>query len=376
MREAVRFGSAPFVDINQALLLRSGHGLTRIGTPMRILIIAVLCLGSLASSAALVQASESVTVLLPERFRVDESIASELFEHLGSAVSEHPSYTLADLPAQTLPDLAQAIGCTDSRSECLALIGEILETDYLLYGEVGGSSDAFLVELTLWSVADGAESYRFTKAIEGELEAFQQMMPTLARGVVFGPVGQLRVVFSPAEAEFEFDTQPVGGTSPIMMTGVELGPHVILVTHPEYFEHREVVVVDVAASTVTIEMVPFVEEIEQTSGLLWTWLSLGSGVLLTGTGVAFALLSQGNQDDYDRSAQAVRLDMAHLDSLQDEGERNALLANVFLGVGGAALVASVILFFVEGDSDDLADAPDEGLSVGFSGNAVTLDFSF
>ncbi len=343
---------------------------------MRILIIAALFVGSLASSAVSVDASESVTVLLPERFRVDESVATELFEHMGAAVSEHPSYTLADLPAQTLPDLAQAIGCTDSQTECLSLIGEILETDYILYGEVGGSSDAFLVELTLWSVADAAESYRFTKAVEGELTEFQRLMPTLARGVVFGPVGQLRVVFTPADAEFEFDTQPVGGTSPIMMTGVELGPHVVLVTHPEYFEHREVVVVDVEASTVTIEMVPLVEEIEQTSGLLWTWLSLGSGVLLTGTGVAFALLSQGNQDDYDRSAQAVRLDFEHLDSLQDEGERNALLANVFLGVGGAALVASVILFFVEGDSDEPSNDTDTGVNVGFSGNAVTLDFSF
>ena len=345
---------------------------------MRTTFIVALLVGLILPSTAVTQSGNSVTVLQPERFRVSEELADELYQHLGTAVQEHPDYVLADLPPQTLEDLIQTIGCTDSRAECVTMLGEILETDYLVWGNIGGSGTAFLVELTFWSVAENQAIYQYTKAIEGEVEGFTSMLPVLARGVVFGPVGEVRIEFQPDDVVIEFDTHPIPGNSPIILTGIDLGPHVLIARHEEYFDYRDVVVVDINPVTAQVEMVPLVEEIEQTSGRLWTWLALGTGVALTGTGVAFGLLAQSNQDDYDQRASAVRVDQQGLSALQDEGERNALLANIFYGVGAAGIVAAVILFFVEAEDGPPASEPEQarGPRFGVGQHGFTLDFEF
>ena len=345
---------------------------------MRTTLIVALLVGFLLPAAAMAQSGNSVTVLQPERFRVSEEVANELYAHLGRAVGEHQAYELADLPPQTLDDLLLTIGCTDSEAQCVGVLGEILETDYLVWGNVGGSGEAFLVELTFWNVAEGREVYKYTKAIEGDLESFTALMPVLARGVIFGPVGEVRIEFQPPDASVEVDTHPIPGTSPIILTGLDLGPHVVVARHDEHFDFREVIVADVNPVTAHVEMVPLVEEIEQTSGRLWTWFSLGTGVALTGTGVAFGLLAQSNQEDYDQRASAVRVDQRGLSTLQDEGERNALLANIFYGAGAAGIIAAVILFFVEAEDAPATDEnpQTQGPRLGVGQHGFTLDFEF
>lgn len=319
-----------------------------------------------------------VTVLLPDRFRVSEEIATSLYDAVIEAVESVGTYEIGVLDPQTFADLSLTIGCSDDQGACAEILGEILETDYLIWGDVGGTDTAHLVELTFWSIADSAAVHRYTKAVEGDEDSFVDMLPTMARGVVYGSVGTLRIEVIPPDAEIEFDTHAVPGLPPINLTGLDLGPHVVTATHSEYFDYRETVVVDVDATTIRVEMVPLYEEIEHQSGRLWTWITLGSGVALTGAGVAFGLLAEGSQDDYDQRAAAVRVNQGELASLQDEGERNALLSNVFFAAGGAAIVASVILFFVESEGslpeDDAADA--DVVDFGFHGTGFTLDIQF
>ena len=344
---------------------------------MRKLLVLAVVFSAVWPTIAFAQAGRTVTVLLPEQFQVDESVALDLFEALGEAVSQHPDYALADLPPQTLPDLREAIGCVDDGPECLELLGEILETNLILWGEVGAAGNAHLVELTLWDVDRGAAHYQYSKAVDGDADALSAVMPILARGVVFGPVGEIEIRVDPADARIEFDSQAVPSESPLLLTGLELGPHVIRVSRDGYFEARETVFVDVDLTEVSFELVPTTVEVVEEGGRLWTWVALGTGVALAGAGVAFALASQDSQDAYDAAASQIQVDLDELQSLQDDGESSALLANVFFGAGGAALVAAVVLFFVEGDTETVtrpAGSDAAGARFGLTGQGFTVEF--
>ncbi len=87
---------------------------------------------------------------------------------------------------------------------------------------------------------------------------------------------------------------------------------------------------------------------------VWTWVAVGVGAAaLAGGGLSAGLAAQakGDFDDEPWASKAA--------DLKQTVETRALAANVLFGVGGAALLTGVILFFVE---DTGADAPDASAS--------------
>jgi hypothetical protein len=300
--------------------------------------------------AADAQFDLEVTVLVPDTFQVDESVALELYNAITEAIDNHPDYSLADIPPQTMSELQYAVGCPDDQEECLAELGPILETGYLLWGEVGSSGRAFLVELTLWDFVAREEVFHYAKAMEGDLATFQRLLPVLGRGAVYGRVGAIEIELEPSTANIEFDSQPIGGGEIVQLTRLELGPHVVRVTAEGYFDYREEIVVDLDPVSLRVELVPEQVEIGVESGRLWTWVSLGAGIALTGAGVAFGLGEQSTQDQFDQEAARTQVNLGSLDILQADGENQALMANIFIGAGTAAIVTGIILFFVEDDT--------------------------
>lgn len=300
------------------------------------------------SSAVAAHAAERVLVLLPDRFQVEEEVAERLFGALEAAVERHPDLELEPFEPQTFDVIGEAVGCPDERDACLGIIGETLEVDLVVFGEIGGADRTVLTELTVWDVSAGEPRRVYSRAVEGERDELDSWLPVLARGAIYGDVGQVRLVVTPAGAEVHLDAQRLGSGSEWDLDGLALGPHVIDVSADGYFDRREVVRVDLQPVEVRVELVPTTVEVGVTSGRLWTWVALGTGLAATGAGVAFGVASQSTQETFDEEASQARLDLGALMDLQDTGEGQATLSNVFFGIGAASLAAAVVLFFVEG----------------------------
>jgi tetratricopeptide (TPR) repeat protein len=76
------------------------------------------------------------------------------------------------------------------------------------------------------------------------------------------------------------------------------------------------------------------------------WTALGLGVAAAGAGTWFGLQAQDSQDDFETLA-----DRDLRERARDDGERQALTADVLLGLGAAAAVSGVVLLWVAPDAE-------------------------
>jgi len=106
------------------------------------------------------------------------------------------------------------------------------------------------------------------------------------------------------------------------------------------------------------------------------WSVAGAGIATLGAGVAFGVISSkantaAGEAEYQREAWLQR----------DKAQKNALTANILYGVGGAAVLTSVVLFYLEHRKEMSEQRNErEGLSLEFQvaqqGGGVTLKGSF
>ena len=128
------------------------------------------------------------------------------------------------------------------------------------------------------------------------------------------------------------------------------------------------------SSTPPAETKPLVTEqvVASTSaespGRFWTWIALGAGGALVAGGAVTGVLALSKADDAQTSN----------DSAADSAKTMALVADITLVLGAAAVVTGVVLFFVEGKgydekpSSELVVAPAVGPS--FAGMNALLQF--
>lgn len=85
---------------------------------------------------------------------------------------------------------------------------------------------------------------------------------------------------------------------------------------------------------------------------MWPWLTLGGGALALGTGSVFLALGQKdhnqimNDPGYQDRSQPLSLTRAQVDELDDDAGQKKLIGAVGLGIGGALLLTSAVLFLV------------------------------
>ncbi|MBN1947232.1 MAG: hypothetical protein JW797_16290 [Bradymonadales bacterium] len=314
-----------------------------------------------------------VVVVLPEVYNVSEDIATDLYGYLVLAVTDHPTLELVDTPPQTYDELAFAVGCMDADTvECMELIGDVLYANYIIRAELEGTGQAYVVDMAVVDCFTGDKFHRINRPIEGDEDTFSLYLPYLSEGVVWGPVGQINLTYTPRQAQVELDNQPVEGNGSAQLSNLELGPHVLRISDPNYFVYREVILVGSSPTDLEVDLVPMAERVEVRGGRLWTWIALGSGVALAGTGVAFGLLTNSTQDTFDTHASGINVDLAYLEDLQDTGEQRALLTNIFLGAGAALIATGVVLFFVEGSGDQQPPEASVSLSPSLNNNGYSL----
>jgi TolB-like protein len=110
------------------------------------------------------------------------------------------------------------------------------------------------------------------------------------------------------------------------------------------------------------------------SGRYWhAWTAAGAGVAALGAAAVFGVFSRkANRAALEADTQPEAW------SLQDEARKNALGANVMFGVGGAALAASAILFFVEARQErrEQRERLHLGINIARSGGQLTVQGRF
>lgn len=100
-------------------------------------------------------------------------------------------------------------------------------------------------------------------------------------------------------------------------------------------------------------------DVDEEAGIgVWPWVTLGMGVAAAGAGGVFIALGQKDHDllieaqgYQDRSA-PYAFTQARATELDDSGARKKVIGAVGLGVGGALLVTSAVLFWVQGGDDE------------------------
>ena len=105
------------------------------------------------------------------------------------------------------------------------------------------------------------------------------------------------------------------------------------------------------------------------------WVTLGAGVAALGAGVGFGVISRNaNQTALDAEYQREAV-LNH-----DKAKKNALVANVLYGVGGAAVLTSAVMFLLEHRKEQREKRNEHDLSVQFQvaqkGGALTVGGSF
>lgn len=241
----------------------------------------------------------------------------------------------ADAP---LADAAAVVGCAPDAEGCLDMIASALGVQEILFGDIAANpAGGLTVSLTYHRPGDTRQ--RSFDVADGPMTEQARAVAREGASLLSGEEPEAK----PPEPEPEPAPPPI----------VEVEP-----AKPE----------------------PAPSPRDERSGLgrvgTTSWIVLGGGVALAGTGAAFLVLANQRQDEVDRAPANTPDDFRDLVALEDEGERYARVGGVLLGVGGAAVAAGVVLLVL-----DMRSAPERagGVAitpvpyVGGGGIAVTLE---
>lgn len=312
-----------------------------------------LLLGMLIVGPTLASA-QSVTVLMPPSAAGQEGAAARLYNALRAQVELHPGYTLNDVPAQTLDEALLMLGCTTLDAECSALVQELLESRFLLYGELRARSNRLESVLTLWDLREARAVHVSVQTIRDDMAFFERNSAVFARAVLYGDEAAISISSTPPGSEVLINNEP-RGTTPIVVDGLPLGIHHVEVRSEGYLSATQIVVADLGTNEVEVvlERVPEEREPRDTTRLR---RGVGYGMLGAGaTGVVVGTLGavgmRSTQNDFDR---AVTTDPARAQELREQGQRQAVLANLGYISGGAFLIGGTVLLLTSRTTEEAA----------------------
>ena len=275
----------------------------------------------------------------------DEGRAAAFFGTLRTQVAYHPTLTLNDVPPQRLDDLLLAIGCYALDEACAAQLADIVGGDILVFGVIHDDEGS---ALEYFDMRSGTTSHR-AEVAPGQWPRTPEGESVLARGVLWGPVGVLRVTSDPPGATVYFGDTELGET-PLEASALPLRRSEVRVELEGYTSARRDVAVDIeptaenftlavaVAADVTAAPSRQRERSNRAPSRTLPVVVATAGGLLTGAGVATSALFANAQRDFDAETASLEFDAERALRLRDEGERYATLTNVLLPLGATALI--------------------------------------
>jgi len=328
-----------------------------------------------------------VAVLGLEPVDTSVRLAQRLTRIVRNEVAARADLVLVAKDAVSLGEAVLSFSCVDESSDCLAMVGGELGAQYLVFGHLRSASGGGQ-ELTL-QVIDVAVGSNIGKARRtlppGEEDvAAAQLTAEVLKAPAHTPQTQIRLTILQAGARIYVDGRLVAQAPLSLPLLVDPGRHELQVALEEYEEwSREVDVRPGASLDYDVNLLPLHDPVAsapppvqpapptepvppapgetgagghggaQAGGArrVLGWSLVGSGVALAGLGGVFAVAMLRTQDQFDAETYHRKSN-----ELAAKGNRQALAANILLGVGGALAVSGGLLLLASGDSGGTASA--------------------
>lgn len=283
--------------------------------------IAVACSFIGASSGASARADAlarggSPSVLVIAAQTRPGSAEAEVTDAVRDGLAELSEVKLLSPSPLDLEAVQLAIDCTDESARCLAEIAIRMEADIVIIPSLKARTDSLEVQLRCFD--QGSPRNGVTTAMRKQ--AGTQLDSTLLNAVP----SMLREVLGLSASEAE---------------PAESEPEPVVLSEPEPASD------DTQAST---------QSDDAGGGLpLGPMLLGGGGLSLIAAGIVAGVMANASEDDYaSRTIDTVE-QAKQADAVREQGESEALAANVLLGVGAGALIAAGIWYVL----DDRAESP-------------------
>ena len=337
----------------------------------------LVCL--LAPSFATAQPASLVTVLaFTDSTGGDGNTAEQLYNAVRAQIQLHREYSLNDVPAQTLDDLLLAVGCASLDSDCSTLVADIVQSEFLAWGELVANQERLGVRMVLWDLGAAEEVRSVTHLLDIEsTTTLLEFDAVIGRSLLYGDDEELTVSSTPVGATVYVDGEERGVTP--LVVSVPLGIYDVELVAEGHRSARSTAMVDLGGGRVqaTLELQPVdrTREGNAAVGDLAPWILVGAGGAMVVTGAVFGAQSKSTQREFDSVVAEQVLDRERAEDLQSTGESQATLSNVFIGAGAALLVGGVVWQVVGGkDDQDAEPAPwaRVGGYVGDGGGGLTL----
>jgi hypothetical protein len=161
-------------------------------------------------------------------------------------------------------------------------------------------------------------------------------------------LGTLTVQSNLAFATVSVDGEEVGTGIGEFQVRLTPGPHTIRVTQEGYVTEADLVRMG-SGEALTWRAPSRLEPVGSTP---WGGIITGGlGVASVVTGVIFGISSSGAQDDFNSCQNDATCSADDARGFRDDAKGNALLADIFYGVGGALIITSIVLFVTSGPSE-------------------------
>jgi len=314
----------------------------------------VIAAAALLLSASAAQGAPPKLVLLPPDDASYPTLAQELEAALASVGHK------TERSALRLEDLMLAVECSNATVGCLQKIGANLGASALVLGEITRAGEKATLGLRLFDVESGGDRGRTEVPLVGETKERTAALEQAARAL-FGvaaekarPTGGLSITATVPYVEILVDGQP-RGTAPVKLRGLSPRSYRVEARLSGHSTWRDTVEVEPGKTAqIEIEMHAVQSKLRTPTGAgflesiqLRTWLVAGIGAGCLVAGIGFGAHMRAQQNELDSLEGDTFAEISSMEELKNSGERDALAANILLGVGGAALVASAVLAYLD-----------------------------
>ncbi len=331
---------------------------------IRTVLTALVLIGAFASSAWAQSPLTPVTVLAFDATGDLDEAAMEFFNGLRTQIEFHRDFRLNDVPPQSLDELLLAVGCTDLDVSCSQMVGDIVGTQVLAWGEYTVDESTATLSMTLFDLELATEIRTRTHVVPAESRGMLlQNHQVIGRSLLYGSEGSLNIVASEDGAQVFVNGEDMGA-APLHMADIPFGLYAVRVEADGFAPYDEIVVVDIGGATESVVLVagavasrgrepraPRAPRDNAGGSNVGPWVVMGSGVALVAAGVVFGAQKNATQDEFDALVAQPVMDRDEAESLESRGQTQALLSNVGISVGAAALVGGLVWRLARGGQD-------------------------
>jgi hypothetical protein len=323
---------------------------------MRVIRRSLLSLLLAVGAAGTAAADETRPVLLP--VEGDQSIRS-LTDELELAFTRQGKKV--QVSSLRLEDLMLAVGCKTTSIACLQSIGENVKASGLIISRARKLKEGVELSVRWFDVKTGGDLGDFLRLLPAGPVEREKILDQAVHNLVTPPstapasremTGSLSVSASLPFVEIVLEGQ-VRGTVPLEFRNLRAGAYTVIARREGYLTVQQTALVKPDQVT-HLQFDMTVAPRSASGGSSYfeairpaTWGVFGGGLLCIAVGAGFAAHLKATQDHLNQAQGITYQEIIQMRDYRDAGQRDALAANILFGLGGAALVASVVLSYFD-----------------------------